>query len=81
VAQVAVARSNITLADQILAQSHDRFAAGIADSVEIVQSQEAVANAHEQYISTLYNYSFAKISLIRAVGAGERGVKQYFSGK
>jgi outer membrane protein TolC len=79
--QVAVARSNIDLADQTLAQSRDRFAAGIADTVEVVQSQEAVASAHEQYISSLYKYSVAKISLIRALGIGEQGVKQYFSGK
>ena len=52
--QVEVARSNIYLADQTLAQSRDRFAAGIADTVEVVQSQEVVANAHEQYISILY---------------------------
>jgi outer membrane protein TolC len=46
-----------------------------------VQSQEAVASAHEQYISSLYSYNFAKISLIRALGNGEQGVKQYFQGK
>ncbi|HUK23463.1 MAG TPA: TolC family protein [Terriglobales bacterium] len=79
--QVTVARSNIDLADQTLAQSRDRFTAGVTDSVEVVQSQEAVASAHEQYISSLYAYNFAKISLIRALGAGEQGVKQYFPGK
>jgi outer membrane protein TolC len=79
--QVKVARSNIDLADQTLAQSRDRFTAGVTDTVEVVQSQEAVASAHEQYISSLYNYNFAKISLIRALGAGERGVKEYFQGK
>ena len=79
--QVEVARSNIDLADQTLIQSRDRFTAGVTDTVEVVQSQEAVAGAHEQYISSLYNYNFAKISLIRALGAGERGVKEYFPGK
>ena len=79
--QVKVAQSNIALADQTLAQSRDRFSAGVTDSVEVVQSQEAVASAHEQYISSLYNYNFAKISLIRALGAGPQGVKEYFSGK
>ena len=79
--QVEVARSNIDLADQTLVQSRDRFAAGVTDTVEVVQSQEAVSSAHEQYISSLYNYNFAKISLIRALGAGERGVKEYFQGK
>lgn len=78
---VRVARSNIDLADQTLAQSRDRFTAGVTDTVEVVQSQEAVASAHEQYISSLYNYNFAKISLIRALGSGEQGVKEYFPGK
>jgi outer membrane protein TolC len=79
--QVKVAHSNIELADQTLAQSRDRFTSGVTDSVEVVQSQEAVASAHEQYISSLYSYNFAKISLIRALGAGAQGVKEYFPGK
>jgi len=79
--QVNVARSNVDLADQTLTQSRDRFSAGVTDTVEVVQSQEAVASAHEQYISSLYSYNFAKISLIRALGNGEQGVKQYFQGK
>jgi outer membrane protein TolC len=79
--QVRVAQSNITLADQTLAQSRDRFSAGVTDSVEVVQSQEAVASAHEQYIASLYSYNFAKISLVRALGAGVQGVKEYFPGK
>jgi len=79
--QVEVARSNIDLAAQTLTQSSDRFAAGVTDTVEVVQSQEAVASANEQYISSLYNHNYAKISLARAVGQAEDGVKQYFKGK
>jgi outer membrane protein TolC len=79
--RVNVARSNIELADQTLVQSGDRFSAGVADSVEVVQSQEAVASAHEQYITSLYNYNLAKISLVRALGIAEQGVKEYFRGK
>ena len=79
--QVNVARSNIDLAEQTLAQSRDRFTAGVSDTVEVVQSQEAVASAHEQYISSLYSFNYAKISLARAVGAAEQGVKEYFKGK
>ncbi|MGA8736333.1 MAG: TolC family protein [Terriglobales bacterium] len=78
---VTVARSNIDLADQTLVQSGDRFSAGVTDSVEVVQSQEAVASAHEQYISSLYNYNLAKISLVRAMGIAEQGVREYFRGK
>jgi outer membrane protein TolC len=79
--QVNVARSNIDLAEETLVQSRDRFSAGVTDTVEVVQSQEAVASAHEQYISSLYSYNYAKISLARALGAAEQGVKEYFKGK
>jgi outer membrane protein TolC len=76
--QVKVARSNIDLAEETLMQSRDRFGAGVTDTVEVVQSQEAVASAHEQYISSLYSFNFAKISLARAVGMAEKGVKEFF---
>ena len=79
--QVSVARSNIELAEETLTQSRDRFSAGVTDSVEVVQSEEAVASAHEQYISSLYSYNYAKISLIRALGIAEQGVKEYFKGQ
>jgi outer membrane protein TolC len=79
--QVNVARSNIDLAEETLAESRDRFTAGVSDTVEVVQSQEIVASAHEQFISSLYGYNFAKISLARALGVAEDGVKQYFKEK
>ena len=79
--QVTVAQSNIDLAEQSLTQSRDRFAAGVTDTVEVVQAQEAVATAHQSYISSLYLFNYAKISLARAMGAAEEGVKEYFKGK
>ena len=78
---VEVARSSIELAETALAQSRDRFSAGVADTVEVVQSEQAVASAHEQYISSLYSYNYAKISLVRVMGVAEEGVKTYFKGK
>lgn len=79
--QITVARSNMDLADQSLTQSRDRFAAGVTDTVEVVQAQETVAAAHEQYIASLYSFNFAKLSLARALGAAEQGVKEYFQGQ
>ncbi len=79
--QVAVAESNIGLAEETLTQSRDRFVAGVTDTVEVVQAQELVATAHENYISSLYSYNYAKISLARALGLAEEGVKEYFKGK
>jgi outer membrane protein TolC len=78
--QVAVAKDNIDLAEQTLTQSRDRFTAGVTDTVEVVQAEEQVASAHENYISSLYDYNYAKISLARALGVAEEGVKEYFKG-
>lgn len=79
--QVAVAKSNIDLAQQTLNQSRDRFVAGVADTVEVVQAQEQVANANDSYISALYSFNYAKISLARSLGLGEQSVREYFKGK
>ena len=79
--QVEVARSSIELAEEALVQSRDRFSAGVTDTVEVVQSQQAVASAHEQFIASLYAYNFAKISLARAIGVAEQGFQEFFRGR
>ena len=75
--QVEVARSSVELADQALDQSRDRFTAGIADNLEVVQAQESVAGAHESYIQSLYAHNLAKVELAYAIGDAEQGVKRY----
>ena len=75
--QVEVARRNLDLANQTLVQARDRFTAGVADNLEVVEAQDTVASANESYISGLYAHNLAKVSLARAIGFGEEGVKQY----
>ncbi|MGA8488887.1 MAG: TolC family protein [Terriglobales bacterium] len=75
--QVEVARSSVDLAKQTLEQAQDRFTAGVTDNLEVVQAQDALASANENYISSLYAHNLAKISLAKAVGFAEEGVKQY----
>lgn len=79
--QVAVARSSLDLANQTLDQARDRFTAGVADNLEVVQAQDAVASANESYIESLYAHNLAKVSLARAIGFAEHGVKQYLENK
>lgn len=79
--QVNVAQSNVSLADQTLAQAKDRFAAGVTDNIEVVQAQESVANADQAYISSLYQHNLAKVALARAAGIAEQAVLQYLGGK
>src|SRR6184192_1332300 len=75
--QVEVARKALDLANQTLEQARDRFTAGVTDNLEVVQAQESVATANENFISSLYAHNVAKISLARAIGFAEEGVRQY----
>lgn len=78
--QVEVARSSVDLAQQTLTQSQDRFSAGVADNLEVVQAQEAVASANESYIQSLYFHNLSKVELAYAIGDAEHGVKEYLKG-
>jgi len=79
--QVAVARDNLGLADETLAQARDRFSAGVTDNIEVVQAQGTVATANDNLISALYANNLARVSLARAIGMTERGVKKYIEVK
>jgi len=77
---VAVAKSTTDLANEQLAQAQDRFAAGVADNLEVVQAQNAVAAATENYLSSLYAHNLAKVALARAVGIVEKSIGQFLGG-
>jgi outer membrane protein TolC len=79
--QVEVARSSVDMAQQTLIQAQDRFLAGVTDNLEVVEAQESVVAANENYISSLYAHNIAKVELAKAVGFAEEGVKQYLRGK
>ncbi len=78
---VTVAQSNIDLASQTLGQAQDRFHAGVADNLEVVQAQESVASANQSYINSLYSFNLAKISLAQAIGIAEQSALQYLGAK
>jgi len=79
--QVAVARQNVALANESLARSKDRFTSGVTDSVEVVQAEQALASANDQYITSLYNHNFSKLSLARALGVARTNYEQYLGAK
>lgn len=78
--QMRVAARARDLAAQQLTQSRDRFAAGVAHNIEIVQAQEAVALANERYISALHGYDLAKGALLRSVGLTAATLRQLSGG-
>jgi outer membrane protein TolC len=79
--QVAVATQNVALANENLGRSKDRFAAGVTDSVEVVQAEQSLAGANDQYITSLYSHNLAKLSLARALGVAHTNYQQYLGGK
>jgi outer membrane protein TolC len=68
------------LAAQQLEQSRDRFAAGVANNIEVIQAQEAVALATDQYISAVYGFNIAKAMLAQSIGSAEDAVRRYLGG-
>ncbi len=77
--QVEVAKTGLDYAQQTLEQSQDRFAAGVTNNVEVIQAQQQLASANEQYIASLYGHNIAKVLLARAIGNAEQAVRQYLA--
>jgi outer membrane protein TolC len=75
--QVAVAESNRRLAAQTLTYARDRFAAGVTNTLEVVQAQESVAEAEQDYISSVYSHNLAKATLARAMGQAGPDIRQF----
>jgi outer membrane protein TolC len=78
---IQVAEKNRALAERALVQSRDRFANGVTNYLEVVQAQESVAAATENYIQSLYSLNVATISLARAMGGAETTLTQLQGGK
>ena len=69
--QVDVARSGLALADKELGQARERFAAGIANNIELITAQDSLARAHDNLIDALYRYNLAHAQLAHATGQME----------
>ena len=79
--RVQVAKSNLELANQQAGQAQDRFATGVESNIEVVQAQDALAAATEDYISSLYAHNIAKVCLAQAMGMAETGYDKFLRGK
>jgi outer membrane protein TolC len=79
--QVEVAQSNQALANEALSEAQLRYSAGVSDNLAVSQAQASVAQADDQYVSSLYEHNVAKLSLARALGTAETSYKNYVGGK
>jgi outer membrane protein TolC len=75
---VKVAAKNQALARKALTQSEDRFQNGVTNYLEVIQAQEAVASANENYIASLFSFNVSKIALARAMGSAETRLATLF---
>jgi outer membrane protein TolC len=71
IGEVRLAENNRGFANETLREARDRFNAGVTTTVEVVQAQEQVASADSDYISGLFAFDLARISLSRAIGQAE----------
>ncbi|MGD0939808.1 MAG: TolC family protein [Terracidiphilus sp.] len=78
--QVEVAKSSVDLANEALSEAQQRYANGVSDNLAVSQAQQSVAQANDQYVTSLYRHNVAKLSLARALGAAEN-YKKYLGGK
>jgi outer membrane protein TolC len=78
--QVEVARSSVELANQALSDAQQQYANGVSDNLAVSQAQRSVAQADDEFVSSLYRHNVAKLVLARALGAGQ-AYKTYLGGK
>jgi len=78
IAQMAAARNEVDVANQAVGlaneevtQARDRFQAGVANNVEVITAQDALARANDNQIVALYRYNQARADLARATGQME----------
>jgi outer membrane protein len=70
-AQVRAADESVGLAQRELEMSRDRFRAGVADNLEVVNAQTSLANARDAQINALALYNAARLNLAAALGQAE----------
>ncbi len=76
-ARLKVARSNVELAGQALADATERFTAGVDDDLPVVRAQTSLEGAQAQVIQAQFEYNYAKLMLARNTGVVETEYRRY----
>jgi len=70
--EVQVANLGVQLAKEEVVQARDRFNAGVANNIEVIQAQDSLARANDNQIIALYRFNQARADYARAVGQMEK---------
>ena len=69
--EVEVANLGVKLAKEEVTQARDRFQAGVANNIEVITAQDALARANDNQIAALYVYNQSRADLAHAIGQTE----------
>jgi len=69
--EVDVANLGVNLAQEEVSQARDRFQAGVANNIEVITAQDALARANDNQIVALYGYNQSRADLAHAIGQTE----------
>jgi outer membrane protein TolC len=69
--EVEVANLGVKLAKEEVSQARDRFQAGVANNIEVITAQDALARANDNQIAALYGYNQSRADLAHAIGQTE----------
>lgn len=70
--QVQVANLGVELSKQEVDQARDRFKAGVANNIEVIQAQDSLARANDNQIAALYRFNQARADFARSTGEMEK---------
>jgi len=70
--QVAVTTLGVQLAKEEVDQARDRFRAGVANNIEVIQAQDALARANDNQIAALYRFNQARADYAKSIGQMEK---------
>lgn len=70
--EVQVANLGIKLSTEEVDQARDRFRAGVANNIEVIQAQDALARANDNQIAALYRFNQARADYARSIGQMEK---------
>jgi len=73
--QVKVAKEGLELSENELAQARRRYAAGVANSLEVTDAQTRLERARDNQTAALYNYNAARIDLSQALGTIRKSIQ------
>jgi outer membrane protein len=70
--EVQVANLGVQLSREEVDQARDRFKAGVANNIEVIQAQDSLSRANDNQIAALYRFNQARADLARSVGQMEK---------